>query len=254
MASQSDSPEMIGPMVAEDYPNPQSPLVDHNTTKSPAKPNGSPNSVSPSSSSLGPVIVFIARATDLLDHDYPGATFTTGQMHEYLHSLLVIVSNEHRKVYGELGSRPHKMQTIIHSSNIGIPISARPSKFLAAALEEARDTKSECIFVLYNWDGWTTCSLALEAMCDMFKDVPFTLRVYANGHGVPREFYSADAHKACGVLSQRLDIKDERITSDRDTALFVRMFEALHRVHNPYYGPTIDDMLDLARYDSRKVN
>ncbi|KAJ5349703.1 hypothetical protein N7541_007430 [Penicillium brevicompactum] len=247
MTSHSSSPPMLEIQATEDQYSP--PAVDHNTTKSPvASPEKSNGSVK--NSPMGPVVVFIARASDLSDHNYPGTVLNTIQMHAYLRGLLVIMSAEHRKVYGNLGSRPQKIQTVIHPANSKMSISCRTTKFLAGAMEEARDTKSECIFVLNNWDAWTTDIPTVAEMCEKFTEVPFTLRVWANGHGIAREFYEANAHKAINVLRQRMDIKDERVTSDRNTALFVRMFEALHRAHD-LFPPTLKDRQDLAKYDSR---
>jgi hypothetical protein len=216
------------------------------------KPSQSPknNGASPRTNALGPVVVFIARATDLNDHHYPGAVLDQDQMHEYLRNLLVITSSEHRKVYGSLGARPHKMQTIIHPANSKLSVLSRITKFLAAALEEARETKSGCIFVLYNWDGWTTDHVTMTEMCEQFKDVPFTFHVYANGHGVPREFFEANAHKVNAYFRRRIRLDDDSIAQDRHTFLFIKMIEALNMIHLSF-PPTPDQKHELAKYDSR---
>jgi len=206
--------------------------------------------VSPRTTVLGPVVVFIARATNLNDHHYPGATLNPDQMHEYLRNLLVITSSEHRKVYGSLGARPHKMQTIIHPPNSKISVLSRTTKFLTAALEEARETKTECIFVLYNWDGWTTDHATITEMCEQFKDVPFTFHIYANGHGVPREFFEANAHKVNAYFRRRIRLDDEALVRDRNTVLFIKMVEALNVIHFSFPA-TPEQKLELARYDAR---
>jgi hypothetical protein len=226
-----------------DRPHP--PPLDHNTTKSPNK-----NGVSPRTSALGPVVVFIARAANLNDHHYPGATLSGDQMHEYLRNLLVITAAEHRKVYGNLGARPHKMQTIIHGANSKISNVSRTTKFLAAAVEEARETKAECIFVLYNWDGWTTDRNTICEMCEMFTEVPFTFHVYANGHGVPREFFEANAHKVNAFFQSRMKITEDAITMDRNTLLFIQMFGVLKMLHLSC-PPSPEQKLELAKYDAR---
>jgi hypothetical protein len=196
------------------------------------------------------VVVFIARAASLNDHHYPGATLTSDQMHEYLRNLLVITAAEHRKVYGNLGARPHKMQTIIHGANSKIANVSRTTKFLTAAVEEARETKAECIFVLYNWDGWTTDRNTISEMCDIFQDVPFTFHVYANGHGVQREFFEANAHKVNAVFHGQMEADDEAVKKDRNTFLFLRMLGALRMLHLSLL-PTPEQRLELAKYDAR---
>ncbi|CAG8089170.1 unnamed protein product [Penicillium salamii] len=237
------TPPMLQIKSKEAQPPP--PSLDHNTTKSPLKSNGSSKNTS-----LGAVMVFIARATDLMDHPYPNASLTSIQVHEYLRNLLVMTSTEHRKVYNNLGGRPHKIQTIIQPSNHRLPSNGRVTKFLAAALADARDTKTECIFVLYNWDGWTTDYSTIIEMSAQHRDVPFSLHVYAKGHDVPREFYEADGHKVAEYFRHRENISQESLADDRNTVLFIRMIEALHNLHNQVRIP-LDIRRDLVRYDCR---
>ncbi|KAJ9488068.1 hypothetical protein VN97_g5249 [Penicillium thymicola] len=210
------------------------PSVDNNITQdSPSKVN-----LSPTRSPLGPVVVFIARASNLTDHSYPNATMTTIQMHEYIRSLLVITVAEHRKRFGVLGLRPHKMQTIIQPAHTRIPTLSRIGKYLKMALEEARSSKSECIFVLHGWDGWTTDKMTIAELCESFRDVPFSFHVYAN-RGTPREFYEVNGHKVNAYFRHTIPADDPAIVGDRSTALFIRMLEALPTLGYARYYPVL---------------
>lgn len=198
----------------------------------------------------GPVVVFMARAEDLNDHPYArglGTTLSQTQMHEYLRSTLIMTAAEHRKKYGVLGCRPHKMQTIIHPSNNKISRGSKISRYLFAALQEAREAVTECIFVLNGWDGWTTDPATIGDLCEAFKDVAFTIRVYA---GTPRQFYEVNAHTVNDYLDRHIQLDDAVIQMDRDTGLFIRMFDALGAMH---YGVPLpaERAAPLVQYDSR---
>lgn len=224
------------------------PSVDNNLTQdSPSKVN-----LSPTRNPLGPVVVFIARASNLTDHSYPNATMTTAQMHEYLRSLLVITVAEHRKRFGVLGLRPHKMQTIIQPAHTRIPTLSRIGKYLKMALEEARSSRSECIFVLHGWDGWTTDKMTIAELCEPFCDVPFSFHVYAN-RGTPREFFEVNGHKVNAYFRHTILADDPAIVGDRSTALFIRMLEVLPTLGYARHYPVLSDVERdaLAKYDGR---
>ncbi|KAJ5779192.1 hypothetical protein N7457_006912 [Penicillium paradoxum] len=229
------------------------PLEGNTSTKStqtsPVKPEVPPRDP------LGPVVVFIARAENVDDHDYPNATLTVYQMHEYLRSLLIITVGEHRKRFGMLGTRPHKMQTIIQPANRRISSISRVGKYLTSALEEARETNSECIFVLYGWDGWTTDQETIANLCDQFRDVPFFFHVYAN-RGSPRDFFEVSAHRFNAYYLQKVAVDDDVVIRDRSTALFIRMIEALPTLHSASCLPRIAlrDKTGLSKYDRRFVD
>ncbi|KAJ5476182.1 hypothetical protein N7475_001911 [Penicillium sp. IBT 31633x] len=226
-------------------------LKDNKATEpSPLKPKKSP-----SSNTLGPVVVFIARAENLDDHNYPNATVNVGQMHEYLRSLLIITATEHRKRYGTLGVRPPKLQTIIQPANRRISPISRVGKYLTLALEEAHETNFECIFVLHGWDGWTTDQGTIADLCDQFRDVPFYLHVYAN-RGSPREFFEVNAHKVNAYYRQRVGVNDDAVARDRSTALFIRMIEALPTLRPVNLLPTLSskERAALCKYDRRFVD
>ncbi|KAF4771249.1 hypothetical protein N7455_011846 [Penicillium solitum] len=234
--------------IKESPGKPRPPPVDDNTTQdSPSKAN-----LTGTRDRLGPVMLFIARASNLTDHSYPNATVTTKQMHEYLRSLLVITVAEHRKRFGVLGLRPHKVQTIIQPAPNRIPGISRIGKFLAMALEEARESKTECIFVLHGWDGWTTDKATITDLCEPFRDVPFSIHVYAN-RGTPREFFEVNGHKVNAYIKHRVAADDPAIVGDRSTALFIRMLEVLPRLNYEKYYPVVSDAEKdtLAKYDKR---
>lgn len=224
----------------------QPPPVDHNTTQLPSKLSTSPGNVP-----LGPVVVYIARASDLRDHNSSNTILNPVQLHKYLHERLEETFDEHNKIYSNLGLRPRQVRTIIHPASHKLPINCRITKLLAASLEEARETNTACIFVLYNWDGWTADSTTIGELCELFKDVPFSLHVYAKGHGVPPRFYEANAHKVNAYFRGRVRLHDESVTRDHDTALFIRMIEALHRFHNDYPLTVEQQRRELAKYDFR---
>jgi hypothetical protein len=198
----------------------------------------------------GPVLLFMARATDLNDHPYAqglGTTLSDIQMHEYLRSTLIMVAAEHRKRFGVLGCRPIKIQTIVHPSNNKISRGSKISKYVYAALEEARKAHVESIVILNGWDGWTTDPATLGELCESFKDVSITLRVYA---GSPRHFYDANAHTVNDYLDRHILVDDDVVQMDRDTEIFIRMFDALGAFH---YGVpfSAEKALPLLQYDSR---
>ncbi|KUM57916.1 hypothetical protein ACN42_g9258 [Penicillium freii] len=224
------------------------PPVDDNTTQdSPSKVN-----LTGTRDRLGPVVVFIARASSLTDHSYPKATMTTSQMHEYLRSLLVITMGEHRKQFGVLGLRPPRMQTIIQPPQSRISALSRIGKYLGMALEDARASKTECIFVLHGWDGWTTDKMTIAGLCEPFRDVPFSFHVYAN-RGTPREFFEVNGHKVNSYFRHKIAADDPAIVSDRLTALFIRMLEALPTLEYAKYYPVLSaaERETLAKYDKR---
>ncbi|KAJ5598102.1 hypothetical protein N7537_008186 [Penicillium hordei] len=227
---------------------PRPPPVDDNTTQdSPSKVN-----LSSTRNPLGPVVVFIARASNLTDHSYPKATMTAGQMHAYLRSLLVITLAEHRKRFGVLGLRPHKIQTIIQPAQTRISAVSRIGKYLAMALEEARASKTECIFVLHGWDGWTTDKMTIAELCEPFRDVPLSFHVYAN-RGTPREFFEVNGHKVNAYFRHTVAADDPAIVGDRSTALFIRMLEVLPTLEYAKYYPVLSaaERDTLAKYDKR---
>lgn len=248
MLTHTRSPAMLKFKPSTDGPSP--PAIEHNTTQTPLPLDFNGSHESPKNVPLGPVVALLARASDLNDHHYHGAILDGPQMHNYLRGLLVMMSDEHRKIYGSLGARPQRLQTIVHAANHKLAITCRTTKYLASALDEARECKTGCIFILYNWDGWTTDSVTICEMCDLFKDVPFTLHIYANGHGVPREFYEADAHKVHAYFRGRARLQDSLIAHDRNTALFIRMIEALHTLHGKM-DITNEQRRELSKYDSR---
>ncbi|OQD87694.1 hypothetical protein PENANT_c005G05560 [Penicillium antarcticum] len=198
----------------------------------------------------GPVVLFMARASDLNDHPYArglGTTLTEVQMHEYLRSTLILIAAEHCKRYGVLGCRPLKMQTIVHKPNAKISRGSKISHYIWAVLEEARANMKECIIVLNGWDGWTTDPATLGDLCDCFTEVPITIRVYA---GTPRQFYDANAHTVNDFLGREVQADDLVVHMDRDTGLFIRMFNALGALHYdvPYSAERAES---LVAYDSR---
>ncbi|KAJ5169282.1 Ribophorin I [Penicillium coprophilum] len=223
------------------------PPVEDNTHESPSKLN-----LSPPRNPLGPAVVYIARATNKDDHNYNRSTWNNDEMHAYLRGLLVIAIAEHRKRFGILGLRPPKMQTIIQPAHTRISSVSRIGKFLALAMEEARASKSECIFVLNGWDGWTTDKMTIVELCDQFRDVPLTLHVYAN-RGTPCEFFEVNAHKVNAYLRNLVSAEDPSIVGDRATALYIRILEALPALHNARYHPAISQQEKdaLAKYDKR---
>ncbi|KAG0160263.1 hypothetical protein PDIDSM_7790 [Penicillium digitatum] len=229
---------------------PRPPPVDDNTTQdSPSK-----LSLSSSRTPLGPVVVFIARASNLTDHNYPKAKVDNNQMHEYLRSLLIITVAEHRKRFGLLGLRPHKMQTIIQPAHSRIPSVSRVGKYLGMALEEARASKTKCIFVLHGWDGWTTDKMTIMDLCEQFRDIPFSLHVYAN-RGTLREFFEVNAHKVNAYFRHLVTVDDLSVTGDHSTALFIRILEALPTLQYAKYYPVLSaaERDNLAKYDKRFV-
>ncbi|KAJ5762558.1 uncharacterized protein N7511_005940 [Penicillium nucicola] len=199
---------------------------------------------------IGPMVLYMARANDLNDHPYAqglGTTLTNAQMHEYLRSTLVLIAGEHRKRYGVLGCRPLKMQTIVHNANSKISRGSKVSRYIWDALEEARASATECIIVLNNWDGWTTDPATIGDLCTSFPDVRITLRVYAS---TPREFYDANAHTVNIYLEREISVNDAVVYTDRDTGIFIRMFEALGALHYQVPLPW-EKAAPLAQYDSR---
>ncbi|CAI7612855.1 unnamed protein product [Penicillium glandicola] len=227
---------------------PRPPPVDDNTTQdSPSKLN-----LSSPRNPLGPVVVFIARASTEKDHHYPNAQMNSTQMHEYLRSLLIITIAEHRKRFGLLGLRPHKMQTILQPPHNRISSVSRVGKYLGMALEEARASKSECIFVLHGWDGWTTDKGTFAELCEQFRDVRFTLHVYAN-RGTPREFFEVNAHAVNAYFRHAIAADDPAIVGDRSTGLYIRMLEALPTLHYAKYYPVVsaEERAALSKYDKR---
>ncbi|KAJ5375188.1 hypothetical protein N7517_007194 [Penicillium concentricum] len=226
---------------------PRPPPVEDNAQDSPSKLN-----LSAPRNPLGPVVVFIARATNKDDHDYKRSTWNNTEMHAYLRGLLVIAVAEHRKRFGLLGLRPHKMQTIIQPAHTRIPSISRVGKFLGMALEEARASKTECIFVLNGWDGWTTDKMTIVELCDQFRDIPLTFHVYAN-RGTPCEFFEVNAHKVNAYLKHMVSAEDPSIVGDRATGLFIRMLESLPTLHYARYYPLISQQEKdvLAKYDKR---
>ncbi|KGO65696.1 hypothetical protein PITC_008120 [Penicillium italicum] len=229
---------------------PHPPPVDDNSTQdSPSKLN-----MSSTRNPLGPVVVFIARASNLTDHHYPKAQMDGNQMHGYLRSLLIITVAEHRKRFGLLGLRPHKMQTIIQPAQSRIPSLSRVGKYLGMALEEARASKTECIFVLHGWDGWTTDKMTIVDLCDQFRDVPFSLHVYAN-RGEPRDFFEVNAHKVNAYFRHLVTADDPSVVGDGSTALYIRILEALPTLQYAKYYPVLSaaERENLAKYDKRFV-
>lgn len=227
---------------------PRPPPVDDNTTQdSPSKIN-----LSSPRNPLGPVVVFIARASGLKDHNYPRAEVNSNQMHEYLRSLLIITVAEHSKRFGLLGLRPHKMQTIIQPAHSRISSVSRVGKYLGMALEEARASKTECIFVLHGWDGWTTDRMTIVELCEQFRDVPFSFHVYAN-RGTPREFFEVNAHKVNAYFRHLVTVDDPAVVGDRSTALYIRILEALPTLQYAKYYPVLSaaERDTLAKYDKR---
>ncbi|CAG8303354.1 unnamed protein product [Penicillium nalgiovense] len=227
---------------------PRPPPVDDNTTQdSPSKIN-----LSSPRNRLGPVVVFIARASNLKDHNYPNAEINSSQMHEYLRSLLIIAVAEHRKRFGLLGLRPHKMQTIIQPAHNRVSALSRVGKYLVMALEEARASKTECIFVLHGWDGWTTDRMTIAELCQQFCDVPFSFHVYAN-RGTPREFYEVNAHKVNAYFRHMVTLDDPGVVGDRSTALYIRILEALPTLQYAKNYPVLSEaeMGALSMYDKR---
>ncbi|KAK4865930.1 hypothetical protein LT330_009023 [Penicillium expansum] len=236
--------------IKESPGKPRPPPVDDNTTQdSPSK-----LSLSSTRNPLGPVVVFIARASSPVDHNYPKAAMNSNQMHQYLRSLLIITAAEHRKRFGLLGLRPHKMQTIIQPAPSRIPSVSRVGKFLGMALEEARASKNECIFVLHGWDGWTTDKMTIADLCEQFRDVPFSLHVYAN-RGDPRDFFEVNAHKVNAYFRHQVAANDPSIVGDRSTALYIRILETLPTLQYARYYPVLSatERENLAKYDKRFV-
>lgn len=242
----SSSSAMLHFKQSPDKPRP--PPVGNNTTSEPPSLTAMHDSPNP----LGPVVVFIARASNLKDHNYPNAEMNSNQMHEYLRSLLVITLAEHRKQFGFLGVRPHKMQTIIQPAHSRIRSNSRASKYLGMALEEARTCKTECIFVIYGWDGWTTDKMNIIELCEKFHDVPFYFHVYAN-RGTPREFYEVNAHKVNACLRQRVNADDPTVVGDGSTALYIRILETLPPLElgNSHPDLSVVEKDALSKYDKR---
>lgn len=225
------------------------PKVDTNsksTQTSPPKPEAPPHIPQ------DPVVVFIARASNGDDHDYPNITLTADQMHEYLRSLLIIVVAEHRKRFGILGTRQIKMQTLVQPGNRKISPTSRVGKFLRSALEEARAMNTDCIFGLLGWDGWTTDQETIADLCDQFRDVHFFLHIYAN-RASPRDFFEVNAHKFNAYYLQKVTLDDDVVIRDRSTALFIRMIEALPTLEYASCLPRIPsrERAALSKYDNR---
>ncbi|KAJ5205754.1 hypothetical protein N7491_003621 [Penicillium cf. griseofulvum] len=223
--------------------------------KSPEKPpplTDFPSKLSAPRRPLGPVVVFIARATNKDDHEYKRSTLSDNEMHAYLRSLLIIAVAEHRKRFGILGLRPHKMQTILQPAHTRLSSASRVSKYLTMSLEEARASMTECIFVLNGWDGWTTDKMTIVGFCDRFRDVPLTFHVYAN-RGTPCEFYEVNAHKVSAYLKHLVNADDPAVVGDRATGLFIRILEALPTLHYAkHYSVISQQERDaLAKYDKR---
>jgi hypothetical protein len=200
------------------------------------------------------VVVFIARTDNPDDHNYANAKISSAQMHEYLRALLIITAAEHRKRFGVLGIRPHKMQTLIQPANQRISPLGRVGRYLTAALEEARAHNCECIFVLRGWDGWTTERGTISELCDQFRDVPFFLHVYAY-RGRPRDFYQVNAHVVNAYLKHVISADDEVVVRDHSTALFIRILEALPVLRYVGVVPPISKKkkVALSKYDDRFV-
>ncbi|KAJ5545160.1 hypothetical protein N7535_006452 [Penicillium sp. DV-2018c] len=214
-------------------------------------PNKEPIKIKFPRNTKGPVIIFIARASNLNDHPYPNVKMTTTQMQSYLRALLVITVAEHRKRFGNLSIRPHKMHTIIHPTNQLLSPHSDAGRPLTAALEEARENKTKCIFVLHGWDCLTTERGTIAQLCDLFRDVPLFLHVYAC-RGKPREFYQVNAHIVNAYLKGVVALEDEVVAREHSTALFIRVLEAL-----PVCGFTplvsVEEKAALSMYDDRFV-
>ncbi|KAJ5972489.1 uncharacterized protein N7479_002407 [Penicillium vulpinum] len=238
MLEVQDSPDKTRPPRVDDSGT---------TQESPSK-----TSQSPPRNALGPVLVFMARATQAKDKDYPSNIVTNTRMHIYLRAMLAKTIVEHRKRFGILGFRPHRIQTTLQAAQTRTSSVSRSGKFLIMALEEARTSKTECIFVMLGWDGWTTDKITIAELCNQFWDVPFTFHVYAN-RGDPCEFFVVNAHKVNAYFRKMILANDPAIVGDGATALYIRIVETLPTLHFSKYHAvmSVQEKQTLAKYDKR---